>query len=105
MAKKTPTNLFRNLKSHLDDLSEGSHTASEVASTLNDWARESAETIKVRVNEEVEAAVLRMGFIKRDEFDALVKRVKELEKGSAPAKQAGTKKAATKKTSAAKVKK
>ena len=95
MAKKTPTNLFRNLKNHLDDLSEGSHSASEVASTLNDWARESAETIKVRVNEEVEAAVLRMGFIKRDEFDALVKRVNELEKGKKPVKKAPVKKAST----------
>lgn len=95
MAKKTPTALLKNLKSRLDDLSEGNHSASEVASSLNDWARESTETVKVRIQEEVEAAVLRMGFIKRDEFEKLQARVDKLEGKSKPAKKAAPKKKAT----------
>lgn len=96
MAPKTPSRIFRDLKERLDHLSDGSHSASDVASTLNDWARESADTVKERIHEEVEAAVLRMGFIKRDEYEKLVDRVAKLEGKSAPKKRT-IKKSATKK--------
>ena len=44
---------------------------------------------KIEVEEEVEAAVSKMGFIKRDEFDALAKQVAAMKK--TPAKKAAKK--------------
>jgi hypothetical protein len=79
MSKSGASELFSTLKGYINQLSEGERTPAEVASAFNDWARESAESIKVRVQEEVESAVLKMGFIKRDEFDALLLRVQALE--------------------------
>ena len=94
MAKKTPIELLKKLRIHLDELSEGGGSASEVAATLNEWARESAENIKVRVHEEVEEAVLRMGFIKRDEYEKLAERVAKLE-AAAQIKPASRKRVST----------
>jgi BMFP domain-containing protein YqiC len=50
--------------------------------------------VRSKIHEEVETAVLKMGFVKREEFDALAKQVAALKK--APAKRA-TKKAPIKK--------
>jgi len=81
MAKtSTPlTELFATLKGYINQLSAGERSASEVGSALNDWARDSAESIRAKIHEEVEASVLKMGFIKREEFDALLLRVANLE--------------------------
>jgi BMFP domain-containing protein YqiC len=79
---KTPTpltELFATLKGYINQLSSGERSASEVGSALNDWARDSAESIKAKIHEEVETTVSKMGFIKREEFDALLLRVSKLE--------------------------
>ncbi|CAB4572700.1 MAG: hypothetical protein F2555_04105 [Actinobacteria bacterium] len=84
---KTPTplsELFATLKGYVNQLSAGERTPSEVGSALNDWARDSAESIKAKIHEEVEASVAKMGFIKREEFDALQKRLDKLESTLAP---------------------
>lgn len=73
------TELFATLKGYINQLSAGERTPGEVGSALNDWARDSAESIKAKINEEVEASVSKMGFIKRAEFDALHDRLKKLE--------------------------
>lgn len=73
------------MKSYLNQISDGDRTPNEVASALNGWARESAESVKVKIAEEVEAQVAKMGFIKRAEYEKLVARVEKLEK-STPAK-------------------
>jgi BMFP domain-containing protein YqiC len=88
--------LFSSLKTYLTKLSDGEKTPQEVAAALNSWARESAESLKTKIHEEVEAAVLKMGFVKREEFDRLVARVDAI----APAKKA----APAKKTAPAKKK-
>lgn len=83
---KTPTpltELFATLKGYINQLSAGERSPSEVGSALNDWARDSAESIKARIHEEVEASVSKMGFIKREEFDALLIRLEKLEKKNA----------------------
>jgi BMFP domain-containing protein YqiC len=98
MSKKTPTQVLRNLKAHLDQLSEGNHSAADVAASLNDWARESAELIKVRVHEEVETTVTKMGFIKREEYDLLLARVKKLESQRSTSEKKPAKKSVAKKT-------
>ena len=84
---KTPTpltELFATLKGYVNQLSAGERTPGEVGSALNDWARDSAESIKAKIHEEVEASVAKMGFIKREEFDALQSRLEKLEAGKTP---------------------
>ena len=79
MATSSAGELFSTLKGYINQLSDGERSPSEVASAFNEWARDSAESIKAKVAEEVEASVAKMGFIKRDEFDALLARVEALE--------------------------
>jgi BMFP domain-containing protein YqiC len=96
MAKAPIVEIFSTLKSYAQKLSDGERTPAEIASALNDWAHESADSVRAKIHEEVEAAVLKMGFVKREEFDALAKEVAALKK-TAPkkiAKKAPTKKAA-----------
>jgi BMFP domain-containing protein YqiC len=88
--------LFSSLKTYLTKLSDGEKTPQEVATALNAWARESADSLKAKIHDEVEATVLKMGFVKREEFDQLlarfdeiapVKRKKKAAKKAAPAKK------------------
>jgi len=90
--------LFSSLKTYLTKLSDGEKTPQEVAAALNAWARESADTLKAKIHDEVEATVLKMGFVKREEFDRLLARVDEI----APAKKKKKKAAPAKNKSAAK---
>ena len=94
--------LFSSLKTYLTKLSDGEKTPQEVAAALNAWARESADTLKAKIHDEVEATVLKMGFVKREEFDRLLARVDAIApvKKAAPAK----KKSAVKKAAPAKKK-
>jgi len=95
--------LFSSLKTYLTKLSDGEKTPQEVAAALNAWARESADSLKAKIHEEVEAAVLKMGFVKREEFDRLVARVdavSPVKKQSASTKKSAAKKAPTTKKAA-----
>ena len=87
--------LFSSLKTYLTKLSDGEKTPQEVAAVLNAWARESADTLKAKIHDEVEATVLKMGFVKREEFDRLVARVDAIAPAKA-AKKAAPAKAAKK---------
>jgi hypothetical protein len=69
------TDLLGSLKTYLTKLSDGEKTPQEVAAAINSWARESADSLKTKIHEEVEAAALKLGFVKREEFDRLVARV------------------------------
>ncbi len=99
---KTPVNeVFSTLKSYARKLSDGERTPAEIAAALNDWAHESGQTLKAKISEEVEAAVLRMGFVKREEFDALVREVNALKKSrgkSSTSKKSTSAKASVKKS-------
>jgi len=92
--------LFASLKTYLTKLSDGEKTPAEVAAAVNAWAREGAESLKARIHEEVEAAALRLGFVKREEFDQLVARVNAI--APQQSKGSATKTASTKKSSAKK---
>jgi BMFP domain-containing protein YqiC len=103
MAKQPVNEVFSTLKSYARKLSDGERTPAEIASALNDWAHESGQSLKAKITEEVEAAVLKMGFVKREEFDALVREVNALKKGKkSPAKKSAAKKAPVKKSPAKK---
>jgi GTPase involved in cell partitioning and DNA repair len=101
MAKTQASEIFSTLKSYAQKLSDGERTPAEVAVALNDWAKESAESVKGRIQDEVESAVEKMGFVKREEFDALVAEVKRLKKSSP--KQSSVKKTAVKSATKKKV--
>jgi BMFP domain-containing protein YqiC len=64
--------------------------------------------VKVKIAEEVEAQVAKMGFIKRAEYEKLMARVEKLEKAASKkstVKKSTTKKIAAKKPSVKKVSK
>ena len=82
MAKATGSELFSTMKSYAQKLSDGERTPAEIAAALNDWAHESAESVRGKIHDEVETAVLKMGFVKREEFDLLVSEVAALKKKS-----------------------
>jgi hypothetical protein len=96
MAKSPASEIFTTLKSYAQKLSDGERTPAEVATALNDWARESADSVKARIHDEVESAVEKMGFVKREEFDALVAEVKAMKKS--PVRKSPVKKASMKKS-------
>jgi len=99
MAKTQASEIFSTLKSYAQKLSDGERTPAEVATALNDWAKESADSIKGRIHDEVESAVEKMGFVKREEFDQLAAEVQRLKKAASKksATTKATKKAAPKK--------
>ena len=98
--------LFDSLRTYINKVSVNEKSAAEIANSVNAWVRESGEAVKQKIEEEVESTVLRMGFVKRAEFDALAAEVARL--GGKPvaaksaAKKATTAKKATAKKSATK---
>jgi BMFP domain-containing protein YqiC len=98
---KASNDIFSTLRTYITKVTEGERTPAEVAAAVNSWARESADALKAKIHEEVEASVAKMGFIKRDEFDRLAAQVAALN-GSAPAKKSSAKKSAAKKPAAKK---
>lgn len=108
--------LFDSLRTYINKVSVNEKSAAEIANSVNAWVRESGEAVKLKIEEEVESTVLRMGFVKRAEFEALAAEVAKLGgkpvvtksskkttgKKSAAPKKATTKKATAKKTVATK---
>ena len=93
------------LRTYLNKLSSGEKSPQEVAAALNQWARESGEAIKSRVEEEVERTVKRMGFAKQSDLDSLEREVNALKAKlgiKTNAKAGGSKKSGAKKSSAKK---
>jgi BMFP domain-containing protein YqiC len=92
---KASNDIFSTLRTYITKVTEGERTPAEVAAAVNSWARESADALKAKIHEEVEASVAKMGFIKRDEFDRLAAQVAAL-KGNAPIKKSSAKKSSAK---------
>ena len=94
---KSSNDLFSTLRTYISKVTEGEKSPAEVASALNCWARESADALKSKIHEEVEASVAKIGFVKREEFDRLAAQVAAM-KGGSSTKKAAPKKAAAKKS-------
>ena len=77
------------IKSLIENVQLGNKSGSEVAQSVNLFLKEGGEAIKVKIEDEVERSVSKMGFVKRGEFEALKQEVAALKKSGA------TKKAAT----------
>ncbi len=98
--------LFSTLRTYLTKVSEGEKSPAEIAAGLNLWVRESGEALKSKIEEEVESSVSKMGFVKREEFDELKRKLDAMSSESTPkkaasassAKKSSTKKVATKKS-------
>ena len=89
--------LFDSLRTYINKVSVNEKSAAEIANSVNAWVRESGEAVKQKIEEEVESTVLRMGFVKRAEFDALAAEVARLGGKPVVAKSANTKKSAANK--------
>ena len=98
---KSSNDLFSTLRTYISKVTEGEKSPAEVAAALNGWARESAEALKSKIHEEVEASVAKMGFVKREEFDRLAAQVAAMKVGTSVNK-AAPKKATPKKSTAKK---
>jgi hypothetical protein len=94
------------LKSFANNVQLGDKRATDVADSVNAWLKEGGEALKVKIEDEVERSVSKMGFIKRGEFEALKQEVASLKKGSTvtqsskktASKPTASKKAVAKKT-------
>ena len=95
--------LKASIKSLIENVQLGNKSGTEVASSVNLWLKEGGEALKVKIEDEVERSVSKMGFVKRGEFEALKQEVAALKKGAPntsakkSAKKAATTKDATKK--------
>lgn len=96
--------IFSTLRVYLSKLTEGEHTPAEVLASVNTWLRESGESIKAKIEEEVERAVAKRGFVKQADFDQLKKEVDALRSPTKAPKKAAVKKTAAKKVASAKPK-
>ena len=74
------------LKSIAENVQLGNKSGTEVAQSVNIWLKEGGEAIKVKIEDEVERSVSKMGFVKRGEFEALKQEVAALKKGGATKK-------------------
>jgi BMFP domain-containing protein YqiC len=79
------------LKSLANNVQLGDKSATDVADSVNAWLKEGGDALKVKIEDEVERSVSKMGFVKRGEFEALKQEVAALKKGA-------TKKSAKKST-------
>ena len=89
--------IFSTLRTYLSKVTDGDTKATEVASAVNQWLREGGEALKVKIEDEVERSVSKMGFVKRGEFEALKE---ELARLKVELKNDGPKKTTTKKAAA-----
>jgi len=94
--------LFDSLRTYINKVSVNEKSAAEIANSVNAWVRESGEAVKQKIEEEVESTVLRMGFVKRAEFEALAAEVEKLGGKSVDTKSTNAKSAGSKKTAPAK---
>lgn len=80
---------IKDLKDNLKRLKDADPV--ELAGQVNSWLQESGEALRLRIEDEVEKAVTKRGFVKRSEFQKLEARIAALE--GKPAKNSAKKSA------------
>jgi BMFP domain-containing protein YqiC len=90
------------IKSLIENLQLGNKSGTEVASSVNLWLKEGGEALKVKIEDEVERSVSKMGFVKRGEFEALKQEVAALKKAGAKSSPKKVAKKAPKQNTSAK---
>jgi BMFP domain-containing protein YqiC len=105
------SDLKATIRSLIDNVQLGNKSGTEVAQSMNVWLKEGGEALKVKIEDEVERSVSKMGFVKRGEFEALKQEVAALKKSGVstgskkPVKKSAAKKSAAKNGSQKAVKK
>jgi BMFP domain-containing protein YqiC len=105
------SDLKATIRSLIDNVQLGNKSGTEVAQSMNIWLKEGGEALKVKIEDEVERSVSKMGFVKRGEFEALKQEVAALKKSGVstgskkPVKKSALKKSAAKNGSQKAVKK
>jgi BMFP domain-containing protein YqiC len=105
------SDLKATIRSLIDSVQLGNKSGTEVAQSMNIWLKEGGEALKVKIEDEVERSVSKMGFVKRGEFEALKQEVAALKKSGVstgskkPVKKSAAKKSAAKNGSQKAVKK
>ena len=105
------SDLKATIRSLIDNVQLGNKSGTEVAQSMNIWLKEGGEALKVKIEDEVERSVSKMGFVKRGEFEALKQEVAGLKKSGVstgskkPVKKSAAKKSAAKSGSQKAVKK
>jgi hypothetical protein len=94
--------IFSTLRVYLSKLTEGEHTPAEVLASINTWLRESGESIKAKIDEEVERAVAKRGFVKHSDLERLKKEIEASISSSIKGNKSVAMKTAAKKTAAKK---
>ena len=97
------SDLKATIKTLIENVQLGNKSGSEVAQSVNIWLKEGGEAIKVKIEDEVERSVSKMGFVKRGEFEALKQEVATLKKGGVSAKKSSAKSPTVKKKDVKKV--
>jgi BMFP domain-containing protein YqiC len=97
------SDLKATIKTLIENVQLGNKSGSEVAQSVNIWLKEGGEAIKVKIEDEVERSVSKMGFVKRGEFEALKQEVATLKKGGVSAKKSSAKSSTVKKKDVKKV--
>jgi len=87
------------IKSLIENVQLGNKSGTEVASSVNLWLKEGGEALKVKIEDEVERSVSKMGFVKRGEFEALKQEVAALKKGTSKGSPKGSSKKSANKVS------
>ena len=90
------------IRSLIENVQLGNKSGTEVAQSVNVWLKEGGDAIKVKIEDEVERSVSKMGFVKRGEFEALKQEVAALKKGSAKSSPKKVAKKAPKQNASAK---
>ena len=93
------------IKSLIENVQLGNKSGTEVAQSVNLWSKEGGEALKVKIEDEVERSVSKMGFVKRGELEALKQEVAALKKGGASTKKSTATKSTAKKAAKKVVKK
>jgi BMFP domain-containing protein YqiC len=91
------SDLKATIKALIENVQLGNKSGSEVAQSVNIWLKEGGEAIKVKIEDEVERSVSKMGFVKRGEFEALKQEVAALKNGGS-SKKSTAKKSSVEKT-------
>jgi hypothetical protein len=97
------SDLKATIKTLIENVQLGNKSGSEVAQSVNIWLKEGGEAIKVKIEDEVERSVSKMGFVKRGEFEALKQEVATLKKGGVSQKKSSAKSSTVKKKDVKKV--
>ena len=96
------SDLKATIRSLIDNVQLGNKSGTEVAQSMNVWLKEGGEALKVKIEDEVERSVSKMGFVKRGEFEALKQEVAALKKSGTSASSKKTVKKSTAKKSTTK---